>query len=269
MDLAFLPFRRLNPLKNNGFNSRKAMNSFVFSAFKYNNCKKSYKFHAFFLCHLCIRFNPFDYISPSEHKYIINMKSRKMPHISIIPAFEMYAYQNDCALTYINNYLQQQHLASTDIIDPESFNFKMFKGDGRAKPGKGMKKLIKKIRSSAGILIVTPEFNGEYPEYLKQIIDFLYDEWDHKPVAISTVSDHGEDCAQTIKSLQFSLWKINSWMVPVSFSVPEIIATQSSDTNVQSLQASAQPATEKEFREVLNNYCHKYIQLCTKVKYAV
>ena len=193
-----------------------------------------------------------------------------MPHISIIPAMETSDPANNGAVTYIKNYLQQHHLASTEVLDFEHLNFGRQFGQPMAKPSREVKKLVRKIRSSEGILIVTPEFNGEYPNNLKNMIDFLYEEWNHKPVAISTVSDDFTNHSQIIKSLQFSLWKVNSWTLPVSFQVPDQIASRSTDLSIQSsVSHRMQPEQEAEFQQVFNNYCNKYIQLCTRVQYAV
>ncbi len=90
-------------------------------------------------------------------------------------------------------------------------------------------------------------------------------------MAISTVSDD-ESKHQVISSLQFALWKVNSWTLPVSFAVPDMPeANRSSDIlhpDHQSRQATI-PVEESEFQQVFNNYCNKYIQLCTRIEYAV
>ena len=79
-----------------------------------------------------------------------------------------------------------------------------------------------RIQSADGVLIVTPEYNGGYPASLKNVVDLLYSEWDHKPVAISTVSDGIFGGTQVITSLQFSLWKIGAWTIPAMFPVPKV-----------------------------------------------
>lgn len=78
-----------------------------------------------------------------------------------------------------------------------------------------------KIKSSSGVIIVTPEYNGGYPASLKNAVDILYNEWRRKPVAISTVSDGIFGGTQVITSLQFSLWKIRACTVPAMFPVPK------------------------------------------------
>ena len=69
---------------------------------------------------------------------------------------------------------------------------------------------------------MTPEYNGGYPASLKNVIDLLTDEWKRRPVAISTVSSGGFGGMNMITSLQYSLWKLRAWTVPVMFPVPRV-----------------------------------------------
>lgn len=104
------------------------------------------------------------------------------------------------------------------------FNFPLF--DDRLRfqknPSASMLDFAGKIKSSDGVLMVTPEYNGGYPASLKNVIDLLYDEWYRKPIAISTVSDGIFGGSQVITSLQFSLWKIHAWTVSAMFPVPKV-----------------------------------------------
>jgi NAD(P)H-dependent FMN reductase len=199
------------------------------------------------------------------------MKSRKIPHLSIMPATGKNGNRVDDALTYISNYLNERSIASTEILDPSELDLRE-DGQFNAQPGRHARSMMKRIRSSVGVLIVAPEFNGEYPGHVKSLINFLYDEWNHKPVAISTVSSERFSSVQVIKSLQFALWKVNSWTLPVSFQVPEQrIPSRNSDLDIL-LSGSPAPAvspSDPGFHQVFDSYCNKYIQLCTRIEYAV
>ncbi len=189
--------------------------------------------------------------------------------MTIIPVIERWTLGKNNAVNYINSYLQKQQFATSEILDIKAIG--LFSVGGEIEE-KGLKQLIKKIRTSSGILIVTSEFNGEYPKTLKILIDFFYERWNHKPVAISTVCDDEENCSQIIRSLQFSLWKINTYSVPVSFHVPGIAGASRSTDSVTPEFSSRQAvgtAEELEFQQVFNTYCNKYIQLCTRIEYAV
>ncbi|HQU99808.1 MAG TPA: FMN reductase, partial [Bacteroidia bacterium] len=54
------------------------------------------------------------------------------------------------------------------------------------------------------------------------VVDLLYSEWYHKPVAISTVSDGSFGGSQVITSLQFVLWKMKAITVPAMFPNPNV-----------------------------------------------
>lgn len=43
-------------------------------------------------------------------------------------------------------------------------------------------KWAKKVKEADGFLIITPEYNHGYPAELKNALDFLYDDWNKKPV---------------------------------------------------------------------------------------
>ena len=50
----------------------------------------------------------------------------------------------------------------------------------------------------------------------------MYDEWHHKPVAISTVSSGAFAGTQVITSLQFILWKMKALTVTAMFPVASV-----------------------------------------------
>lgn len=45
------------------------------------------------------------------------------------------------------------------------------------------KKWAKKVGEADGYIIVTPEYNHGYPAVLKNAMDYVYNEWNNKPVA--------------------------------------------------------------------------------------
>ena len=125
---------------------------------------------------------------------------------------------------FFKKYLEENSLATAEILDLGKYNFPLF--EERLKfqqsPSEEVLDFASKIKSADGIIIITPEYNGGYPASLKNVIDLLYDEWYHKPVAISTVSDGNFGGTQVITSLQFLLWKMRAWTVPAMFPVPNV-----------------------------------------------
>jgi NAD(P)H-dependent FMN reductase len=151
-----------------------------------------------------------------------NMHS--MPKISIISSSIRIGRKSNRVALYFKKYLEENQLATAEILDLNKYNFPLFKErlKFQKSPAAAVIDFAAKIQSADGIIIIAPEYNGGYPASLKNIVDLLYDEWHHKPVAISTVSAGSFGGSQAIISLQFSLWKMKAWTVPATFPVPDI-----------------------------------------------
>lgn len=164
-----------------------------------------------------------------------------MVHISIISSSVRVGRQSHRVALYFKSYLEGNKLASVEILDLKKYNFPLF--DERLRfqesPTAGMLDFADRIKSSDGVIIVSPEYNGGYPASLKNAIDLLNEEWRHKPIAISTVSDGNFGGTQVITSLQFTLWKIKAWTVPAMFPVPNVDETFDNEGNPVDAQAIA------------------------------
>ncbi len=147
-----------------------------------------------------------------------------MPHIAIISSSVRTGRKSHRVALYFQHYFTENNLGSTEILDLQQYDFPVF--EERLKyqkdPTAEMLDFTEKIKSADGVLIVTPEYNGGYPAALKNVTDFLYDEWYRKPLAICTVSDGIFGGAQVITSLQYTMWKIRAWTVPAMFPVPKV-----------------------------------------------
>jgi NAD(P)H-dependent FMN reductase len=172
-----------------------------------------------------------------------------MPHIVIISSSVRTGRNSHRVALYFQNYLETNKLATVGILDLKEYNFPLFDERLRfqKKPAAAMLDFSEKIKSSDGVLIVTPEYNGGYPASLKNVIDLLYEEWHRKPVAISTVSDGVFGGSQVIISLQFLLWKIRAWPVPVMFPVMKV-----RDAFDESGNATNKEATDKRASDFIN-----------------
>ncbi len=147
-----------------------------------------------------------------------------MRHISIISSSVREGRKSHNVVLYFQNYLTENKLATTEIIDLKAYNFPIFEGTLKTliNPAANVLEFAEKIKLSDGIIIVTPEYNGGYPASLKNAIDLLYEEWKHKPIAIATVSGGPFAGSQVLVSLQFTLWKMMAWTIPAMFSVPTV-----------------------------------------------
>lgn len=150
-----------------------------------------------------------------------------MKKIVIISASVREGRQSHKVALFFKNYLTEHKMAESEILDLKEYQFPVFHERLRfhVDPSAELVQFAEKIKSADGVIIVTPEYNGGYPSSLKNIIDLLYDEWHHKPIAISTVSDGVFGGSQVITSLQFILWKIRALVVTAMFPVPNIKET--------------------------------------------
>ncbi|MBI3136440.1 MAG: NAD(P)H-dependent oxidoreductase [Bacteroidetes bacterium] len=134
---------------------------------------------------------------------------------------------------FFKKFIDANQMANAEIIDLQHYQFPIFEERLKFQKNPLPKTLefAQKIKTADGIIIVTPEYNGGYPASLKNVIDLLNEEWKRKPIAISTVSAGAFGGSQVITSLQFSLWKLQAWTVPVMFPVPKVNETFDEDGN--------------------------------------
>ena len=128
-----------------------------------------------------------------------------MRHISIISSSVREGRKSHNVSLYFQNYLIENKLATTSIIDLKEYNFPIFESTLKLmkNPAGNVIEFADKIKSSDGIIIVTPEYNGGYPASLKNAIDLLLEEWKHKPIGIATVSGGQFGGQQCMVALQF------------------------------------------------------------------
>jgi NAD(P)H-dependent FMN reductase len=147
-----------------------------------------------------------------------------MPNIAIISASVRTGRNSHRVALFFKQFIVDNNLGDASIIDLNEYQFPVF--EERLKnlehPSASVLDFADKIKTADGIIIVTPEYNGGYPAALKNVIDLLYAEWHRKPLAIATVSEGAFGGSQVITSLQFTLWKIGAWVVPVMFPVPKV-----------------------------------------------
>lgn len=147
-----------------------------------------------------------------------------MPHIAIISSSVRTGRKSHSVAVYLKNYLEDNKLSTVEMLDLNEYNFPLFNERLHLQkdPSSAALDFAEKIKIADGVIIVTPEYNSGYPASLKNVIDLLYDEWYHKPVAISTVSAGNFGGSQVITSLQFTLWKMRALTVTALFPVARV-----------------------------------------------
>ena len=150
-----------------------------------------------------------------------------MKNISIISSSIRTDRKSHNVALYLQNYLSENKLAKAEILDLKQYNFPLFEERFKnlENPSKAITEFAEKIKSSDAIIIVTPEYNGSLPASLKNVIDLLYEEWNGKPIAISTVSSGIFGGNQCLTHLQFILWKMKAMVIQSNYPVPTVEKT--------------------------------------------
>ena len=147
-----------------------------------------------------------------------------MYHISIISSSIRIDRKSHNVAVYFQEYLKTNKLATAEILDLKQYNFPVF--DERLKnqksPSLEALEFKNKIIASDAIIIVSPEYNGSIPASLKNVIDLLYEEWQNKIIAFSTVSSGDFGGLEALTHLQFIFWKIGSICISKNFPVSKV-----------------------------------------------
>lgn len=145
-----------------------------------------------------------------------------MANIAVISSSVRTGRKSDRVASYFVNFLQSNNLASVDLLDLKEFNFPIFQERLmflKDNAPDNLKDFANRFNAADGILIVTPEYNGNIPASLINVMDVLFKEWYHKPVAIAGVSSGAIAGARVVIHLQASLWKLQAMCVPSMFNV--------------------------------------------------
>ncbi len=147
-----------------------------------------------------------------------------MYHISIISSSIRTGRKSHAVALYLQHYLNENKLATVEILDLASYNFPIFEAPLKYQPNPSFDALEfkNKIIQSDGVIVVTPEYNGSLPASLINAIDLLYEEWHRKPVAFSTVSSGDFGGLQALTQLQFIFWKIRAWTFTANFPISRV-----------------------------------------------
>jgi NAD(P)H-dependent FMN reductase len=147
-----------------------------------------------------------------------------MYRISIISSSIRTDRKSHNVALYLEKYINDNNVAKVEILDLKEFDFPIF--EERLKfqksPSLGALEFKNKIIASDGIIIVSPEYNGSIPASLKNVIDFLYEEWQSKSIAFSTVSAGNFGGLQALTHLEFVFKKIGAFVDQANFSISKV-----------------------------------------------
>jgi NAD(P)H-dependent FMN reductase len=147
-----------------------------------------------------------------------------MFHIAIISGSIRIGRQSHNVAKYFKNYIIENKLATTEILDLKEFNFPVLEERLSKTPEPAASSILfsEKITKADAVIVVSPEYNGGYPASLKNAIDLLYKEWYHKPIGLVSVSEGNFAGVNSLALLQTIFLKIKAVPVPGTFPVPNV-----------------------------------------------
>jgi NAD(P)H-dependent FMN reductase len=100
-------------------------------------------------------------------------------------------------------------------------------------------RLAKKIGEADGYIIATPEYNHGYPAVLKNAMDFIYSEWNNKPVGF--VSWGGVAGARAVEQLRQVVIELQMAPIRNAVHIPSFwtMIDENGNLKTESLQKSA------------------------------
>lgn len=160
-----------------------------------------------------------------------------MKHVAILLGTIRNGRQSLKVALYFYNYISQNNIATTEIIDLKDFDFPVFEERLRflKTPPQNALDFKEKIVKADAIIVVSPEYNGSFPAALKNAVDLLKDEWFHKPLGLVTVSAGVFGGLKCQIALQLMFQHIKALVSPIVFPVPEV------ETEFQEEGKPAQP----------------------------
>ncbi len=142
----------------------------------------------------------------------------KQPTIQIILGSTRQGRYSDKVANATLDSLKDQKNVSFEVIDLKSWDLPFF--DSPISPSRGkiedikVQKFTNKIKEANGYIIITPEYNHSYPAVLKNALDYIYHEWNGKPVMVIGYSagkkggvyatNHLKDVFKELKFVQLS-----------------------------------------------------------------
>jgi NAD(P)H-dependent FMN reductase len=110
------------------------------------------------------------------------------PHIQIILGTTREGRRGEKIAKAVMSSLRDVNLASFELIDLKEWDLPLYNFAAYPSSEKGkylsslQEKWAKKIEKADGYIVLTPEYNHGPPASLKNAFDYLWYEWNHKPI---------------------------------------------------------------------------------------
>jgi NAD(P)H-dependent FMN reductase len=123
--------------------------------------------------------------------------------------------------------LEKRADINAELVDLQDFNLPFF--DETVSPAYRksitdpvVKKWSDKISKADAFIIVVPEYNHSFPGVLKNALDHLYTEWNHKPIAFVGYSGGSSGGTRAIEQLRQIVVELRMIPVRSEINIPEV-----------------------------------------------
>jgi NAD(P)H-dependent FMN reductase len=126
----------------------------------------------------------------------------------------------DTVAKWVDEHVKAADTGDFEIVDLADWKLPMLDEPVQAMVGEytqdHTKKWGEKVQTADGFIIVTPEYNAGYPASLKNALDYLYKEWNDKPVGFVGYGwGGGQDAVRHLRDVVARL-KMNALQAQVS-----------------------------------------------------
>src|SRR5271157_2056678 len=120
--------------------------------------------------------------------------------------------------------LEKRDSVATELLDLKELNLPMMEERLRFRDdaNPSIIEFSAKIGRADAILIVTPEYNSGYPGVLKNALDYLKPEYNHKPFGIVTVSAAESGGVLCLTALRQVILHLGGLPIPATLPVPKV-----------------------------------------------
>ncbi len=157
------------------------------------------------------------------------------------------------AALYLNDYINSETEANAEIFDLLEADFPLFKERLQFldNPPAGAVEYADKIDSADAIIVVSPEYNGGYPAAFKNAFDFLYSQWQGKPIGLVSASSGRFGGSQVIQKLQLLYTKLGCQVMGPGVSIAFV--QKAFDENGKILDEQVEAAMKKYVARIIDN----------------
>ncbi len=152
------------------------------------------------------------------------MASRTLWKIPVLIGSVRRGRQTPKAALFVKNRMEATGKILSELLDLREINLPIMEErlGHREDPPPGLQFLADKIRYGDGLVLVSPEYNNGIPGVLKNALDYLYEEFHRKPVAIVTVSNGAYGGINALAQLRLVLLAMGANPVPTRLPIGNI-----------------------------------------------